>query len=242
MKNTELRKNTVICNYAMQFSMMWGFGAAKKPQLQGWSMEERNELMVQWAEEFLHSRETNDARFFCQKLDRLLRSYKLFVDMDGCLCEWRAAAEYEDLFKKGYFATLKPNANVLRAIEKIIHNDEAEVYILSAYLPQSRFALQEKNLWVDRYLPEIDDKHRIFCPVSQDKVTAAQRRTGGFGKTHVLLDDYSQNLHHWEENGGVAVKVMNGVNGTKGSWRGRKITTYMSPEEISERLLRASGQ
>ena len=240
MRKTNERA-TIVANYAMQFAMYWGYAASKnKPQLEGWDMEERNNLLLSWADEFIHSRETSDARFFIKKLDKLLKSFKLFIDMDGCLCEWRQAAQQEDLFKKGYFQSLQPNQNILRAVERIIHEDEAEVFILSAYLPQSRYALQEKNVWLDRYLPEVDDRHRIFCPVHQNKVTAAKRRTGGFGRDHVLLDDFSDNLHSWEASGGVGIKVMNGLNGTKGSWRGRKVTTYMDPNEIKDRLLRAA--
>ena len=60
--------------------------------------------------------------------------------------------------------------NVVAAVKEIVTNHpEIEVNILSAYLTDSQYALQEKNEWLDRYLPEIDQTHRIFVPCGSDK-------------------------------------------------------------------------
>ena len=79
---------------------------------------------------------------------------RLFVDMDGTLAEFKTVDTLETLYEKDYFINLKPNENVLGAIKQLIADNDIDVYILSAYLTDSRYALEEKNAWLDKYLPE----------------------------------------------------------------------------------------
>ena len=82
--------------------------------------------------------------------------YRLFVDMDGTVVEWKAAEEFEDLYEKGYFASLQPYQNVVDAIRLIFQRTTiVEIYTLSAVLPDSPYSIPEKMEWLDRHMPFI---------------------------------------------------------------------------------------
>ena len=94
---------------------------------------------------------------------------RLFVDMDGTLAKFQVLDTLEPLFEKGYFENLKPQQNVVEAVKNICASGKVDVYILSSYLKESEYALAEKHEWLDKYLPEIDHKHRVFCVCGQEK-------------------------------------------------------------------------
>ncbi len=151
---------------------------------------------------------------------------RIFVDMDGVLAKFNHVQSEEELYEKGYFANLKPLPTVVDGMKRYIkENPDKEIYILSAYLTESPYALQEKNEWLDRYLPEISSDHRIFCPCGKSK---ADYIIGGIQKTDILIDDYTKNLTQWKEQGGIGVKLLNGINHTRGTWQGYSID-YREP-------------
>lgn len=128
---------------------------------------------------------------------------RLFVDMDGVLAEFRSAASYSDLFEEGYFASLRPQENLVKAVKSLCEHSDVEVYVSSSYLEECN-ALQEKNDWIDRYIGEIDPAHRIFIPCGKSKADAIP----GFNpKTDILLDDYGVNCSDWANHGGRYIKV-----------------------------------
>ncbi|WRS29019.1 hypothetical protein U6B65_14775 (plasmid) [Oscillospiraceae bacterium MB08-C2-2] len=142
---------------------------------------------------------------------------RLFVDMDGTLAEFKRVDRLESLYEYGYFANLQPMENVVQAIQEIIYSSpEIEVFILSAYLSDSPHALIEKNQWLDQLLPEIDAAHRVFLPCGSDK---REFVPGGIRPTDCLLDDYTYNLSGWEPPA-KGIKLLNGINHTKGTWQG----------------------
>lgn len=159
---------------------------------------------------------------------------RLYVDMDGTLAEFRPVNRLETLYEQGYFAYLKPHPNVVGAIRQIVReHPEVEVNVLSAYLSDSNYALQEKNLWLDRYLPEIRAEHRIFLPCGTDK---KQYIPGGIRSTDVLLDDYTMNLSQWEPPA-RGLKLLNGINHTKKAWQGDRIRFDRKPAELAENIM-----
>lgn len=154
--------------------------------------------------------------------------------MDGTLAEFKLTDEIETLYEKGYFAELKPQENVVGGIKAFItEHSDVEVYVLSSVLSDSSYALSEKNEWLDKYIPEIDEAHRIFVPCGEDKAAYV---TGGISGNDILLDDYSANLHAWENQGGFAIKLMNGINGNKGTWRGERISYQNTAESFKNGL------
>ena len=161
-----------------------------------------------------------------------MEKYRLFVDMDGTLAEFKKTDVLEQLYEKGYFRNLAPLAAIVEAVRNLAGRPEIEVFILSAVLSDSRYALEEKNRWLDEYVPEIDTAHRIFLPCGTKKKLFVP---GGAGDRDFLLDDYSKNLREWGDLR-TAIKVYNGINGTNGTWRGSSISIYQPPHMIEERI------
>ncbi len=145
-------------------------------------------------------------------------SNRIFIDMDGVLAKFNHVASEEQLYEQRYFANLEPMPTVIDGIKQYIaENPDCQVYILSAYLKDSPYALQEKNQWLDKYLPEIDAAYRIFCPCGESK---SQYIEHGIKNTDILIDDYTKNLLDWKAQGGIGVKLLNGINHTRGTWKG----------------------
>lgn len=160
---------------------------------------------------------------------------RFFVDMDGTLAVFTPVDTVETLYEKGYYAELKPHANVIEGVKQFIQTEsDTEVYVLSAVLEDSPYALIEKNEWLDRHLPEVNQEHRIFLPCGKDK---SEYVPGGISAADTLLDDYSTNLHQWQAAGGCAIKLMNGINGTRGSWMGQRIAYDIMPEQFCHDLM-----
>ena len=152
----------------------------------------------------------------------------IYIDMDGVLAEWNADATIEDTKKRGYFSKRKPEPSIVDLI-KALKKLEAHVCILSAVY-QNGYAAVEKSEWLDAIVG--DDVDRIFVPYGEDK---SDYISGGKG--NILIDDFSENLRAWEQSVNVGVKFYNGINGTKGSWKGRFIRKGMSIGEMIAALV-----
>lgn len=158
---------------------------------------------------------------------------RIFFDMDGTLAVFRKLATFEKLLEPGYFKYLPPIRNVVDAAKELTKRDDVEVFILSSYLTESRTALQEKKAWLDRYLPEIDEAHRIFVPCGEVKVEYVPNPAAA----DVLVDDYYINLQAWY---GTPVKLFNGVNGTSSrGWNGASAHYQSTPAEIADTIRNA---
>lgn len=159
---------------------------------------------------------------------------RLFVDMDGTLAEFRNVNTLELLYEKGYFLSLKPQMNVVNAIRRIkMLYPEIEVYILSSVLSDSKYALDEKNMWIDMYLPEINEQHRLFPACGTDKKEVVKDNVS---ENDYLLDDYSVNLHQWQPPA-RGIKLLNGINGNNGTWKSDSVIFSDEPEKIANRIV-----
>lgn len=155
----------------------------------------------------------------------------LFVDMDGTLAEFRKISKIEELYEEGYFLNLAPLPGVVQAVKEIIAHGQVKVYILSSVLSDSKYALDEKNRWLDRYLPEIPIEDRFFPTCGDSKI---EFFNGYIGKDHYLLDDYSKNLHDWDPPG-HGIKLSNGINGRFGTWKSHCVS-HECPDLANEIL------
>lgn len=154
---------------------------------------------------------------------------RLFIDMDGTLATFNQIDKIESLYEEGYFYNLKPYENVIKAVKDIIkENKEIDVYILSAYLSDSDYALKEKNAWLDKYLPEITKKKRLFLPCGENKKNYIPN---GVTNNDYLLDDYTKNLFDFDPPG-IGIKLLNNINHTKGTWLSNKIRFDRTGEDI----------
>lgn len=107
-----------------------------------------------------------------------------------------------------------------------------------------------KNAWLDKYLPNIDNEHRLFVEnPSTDKslcVPGSYLYKDDNGKYHnkisendILIDDYNKNLFEWQKAGGTSVKAKNNINhkGLHGElWKGNLIDITDTAESIVERM------
>lgn len=141
---------------------------------------------------------------------------RIFIDMDGTLAEWKNIKSNEELYQKGYYETLKPNKYILQEIKKLIEEGR-DIFILSSFLSDSNYALNEKNNWLDKYLPELPKDRRIFVPYGESKYKYIPNKITAFD---YLIDDYTKNLLEWRSVGGTGVKFLNGINHLKGIWEG----------------------
>jgi 5'(3')-deoxyribonucleotidase len=153
--------------------------------------------------------------------------------MDGTIAVFKPVDRIETLYERGYFANLEPIKNVLQAIKLLIsEHPEIEVCILSAYLADSKYAFSEKNEWLDKYLPEIEDGNRFFSPCGFDKKDFIP---GGIRINDVLLDDYTKNLESWQPPG-RGIKLLNGINHTKGTWKHDLVSFDKIPELLMNNI------
>ena len=104
-------------------------------------------------------------------------SVHLFVDMDGTLVTWKQAACFEELLQENYFRDLPPYKEVVDAINWLNSTyPEIDVHILSAYMPENPYSINEKNEWLDTYLPAIPKENRIFVPCGISKRKLQQKQ------------------------------------------------------------------
>lgn len=164
----------------------------------------------------------------------------LFLDMDGTLAKFYANPNYmEKMFEPNYFATLKPYAIVDTIKEIIKEMPIVKVMVLSACV-DTDYCEEEKQIWLDHYLPEIPQENRAFCKVGEDKTDLA-RLLVGKDDINILLDDYSVNLEQWKAQGWVAIKFVNGMNDKKGNEYTLKVKSGKQLKELITKIILKGG-
>jgi 5'(3')-deoxyribonucleotidase len=164
----------------------------------------------------------------------------LFLDMDGTLAKFYANPNYmEKMFEPNYFATLKPYAIVDTIKEIIKEMPIVKVMVLSACV-DTEYCEEEKQIWLDHYLPEIPQENRAFCKVGEDKTDLA-RLLVGKDDINILLDDYSVNLEQWQAQGWVAIKYVNGINDKQGKDYKLKVKSGKQLKELITKIILKGG-
>jgi 5'(3')-deoxyribonucleotidase len=164
----------------------------------------------------------------------------LFLDMDGTLAKFYANPNYmEKMFEPNYFATLKPYAIVDTIKEIIKEMPIIKVMVLSACV-DTEYCEEEKQIWLDHYLPEIPQENRAFCKVGEDKTDLA-RLLVGKDDINILLDDYSVNLEQWQAQGWVAIKYVNGINDKQGKDYPLKVKSGKQLKELLTKIILKGG-
>lgn len=162
---------------------------------------------------------------------------RFFFDMDGVLAEFNFDLPSLDaLYEKDYFLKRPPQQNIVDAARQMIAAGD-EVFILSAVLKDSEYALFEKHDWLDEHLPEANCKHRIFTICGEDKISYVPHFNP---KTDILVDDFGENCLVWRRAGGTFVKVSR--NEEDGAYESEKHTHVIHPAMPAEDIVKAIRQ
>ena len=150
------------------------------------------------------------------------------VDMDGVIAEWSTGGAREVLVK-GFF---KKRPEVKKAVElvKLLNDNGYHVVILSSVYPEGT-AAEEKLFWLKK--KGLGAIRPVFVPYGENKADYIHCS----GK-RILIDDYSQNLHKWDETGGIGIKFMNEFNGNNGTWKKERLETELSPYEMYKKVIK----
>ncbi len=180
-------------------------------------------------------------------MNRITNQVKLFVDMDGVLAKWNSNASLEETYMPGYFLAREPEQKLIDCI-KLYKKVFGDVCILSATYGKRQQL--EKLIWLRIHFKEFNilepgfnsclrnDIEVAFCPYGVSKKAYLEANYPNLlCDTNVLLDDFSKNLREWEwqTNPGTSfygVKFLNGINGTKGTWQGAKLSGAMSMSDL----------
>ena len=112
---------------------------------------------------------------------------KLFVDMDGCIADYEVnnAKEYD---KK------RPLLTNIKLLEQLSDKENIEIYILS--ITRYNPGFEEKNTWLDEYVPFIDKDHRVIISREANNMTKSPVLKANYLKqykdskdTIILIDD-----------------------------------------------------
>lgn len=148
---------------------------------------------------------------------------RVFFDMDGTLAKWGTISSEKDLYKQGYFLNRVPEEWLISEL-RLLHLCGVEEFIVTNYLKNSSYAYEEKVEWIKRHIPEIRKEHCIYVPYGENKAQYVMKSENiQLQYDDILIDDHSPVLFAWERAGGTAIKHMNGINGTNGTWKGRKV-------------------
>lgn len=146
--------------------------------------------------------------------------------MDGVLAVWENCS-IEETFKPGFFRSREPMHNVVGAVKSFLKNDNFDVYVLSSTYTDNHSAA-EKAEW-NAMFTSIPKENQIYIPYGKDKCEGLNITV-----SDILIDDFTENLRKWP---GTAIKLYNGINGTKGSWNGFSCHSNMTPELLYLQIL-----
>ncbi len=167
---------------------------------------------------------------------------RYFIDMDGTLAQFHADEHcLERMTEPGFFENLPPYEKAIAKLKDYMKaHPESEFYVLSGLTADAPDCREQKNRWLDKYFPEIDQAHRIYTENGDDKSLYIP---GGVHAKDILIDDYNKNLEDWQAAGGQSVKFVNHVNdrGLRGKlWEGERIR-YDQTGDIPKTLGRLSA-
>ncbi len=152
----------------------------------------------------------------------------IYFDMDGTLVVWDYSAHIDTVMSPGYFSSLQPITNMVEAVQHLMSMG-CHVRILSKVILGTT-AVEDKNAWLNRHLPDIADDDRHFVPYTATKSSGINPML----PFSVLVDDSTHfGLEGWT---GVGIKVDNGINNSRRSWDGYTVSTQSKPLIIANTI------
>lgn len=163
-----------------------------------------------------------------------MRKLKVLVDSDGVIAKWQTVP-YEEVLKPGYFRRVPPMWEMLATVRRLTEQKQLEIYIVSC--SPNKETTEDKQWWWDAFLPEVPKENRIVVPFGKNK--CEYLRELGIRQGDVALDDFTPNLYNYRAAFPqlTPIKVMNGINGTKGRWVGARVSAFESPQINAKRII-----
>ena len=168
------------------------------------------------------------------------RAPRIFFDMDGVLNVWEANTHMDIVTAPGYMRTRKPIDSMVKA-SKLLSKAGFEVWIASAVLPY-KHSIPDKKFWIRQHCPWFTEDRQVFIPYGTDKAKSLRNLVD---HGDVFLDDYTANLRDLQSAFGKqmeCVKVLNGINDTNHSWKGKRISIYSNAQHIAESIAEMSAR
>ena len=155
------------------------------------------------------------------------KNNRYYFDMDGVLAVWDTTSTKADTHEVGYFLEREQDEYIKEIILSLIEASE-DVTMLTAVYTDGK-AAEEKRTWLDQM--GLAHVPMIAVPYGSPKHLFIDADPN---VNHILIDDYTVNLKEWVVRGKnfVAVKFLNGINGTKGTWFGPVFSRAMSAEAV----------
>lgn len=163
------------------------------------------------------------------------RKPRIFFDMDGVLNVWELGTHIDVVTAPGYMKQRKPIESIVEA-SRMLYLCGYECWIASAVLPYD-YSIPDKNYWIEKNCPWFSQSRRIYIPYGSNK---ANKMQGKVMPGDVFLDDYTQNLLDLRKAFSTnleCIKVLNGINDSKHTWDGKRISIYSEPVEIAESII-----
>lgn len=156
---------------------------------------------------------------------------RVFFDMDGVMAEYEKYVSIDDFSTPGYFRNRPPVMPIIKAMKYLVDNasDEIEIGIDSKAM-NNAYSKIEKMEWLNEFCSFIKKENIYFADEEKDK-SAVLNETY---KSDILIDDYTPNLEKWH---GIGIKFLNGINNTKGTWKGYVVSGKSSPIIIAMTIL-----
>ena len=159
---------------------------------------------------------------------------KVIFDIDGTLAQFLMVGP--DVWSaEGYAESLPVIENMVGAAKILAKH--ARIYSASAAIDKP-WSIPNKGSWLDREVPEITKENRVYTKYGEDK-SAIIRDAIDIEPGDVFIDDYTPNLIDMQKAFPqlTCVKVLNGINDTRKTWKGPRISADSSPEAIAMQIL-----
>ena len=183
-----------------------------------------------------------DRPFFAYKnscktaeMERKMDRFNIMTDGDGTLVVFDKTKGLDEISAPGYYRGLPILGNISKALEYC--SEYSDIYLVSAVMPYPH-VIPDKDYCYENIVPFIRSDRRVYTEYGRPKAEQIDGRINIL-PGDVFLDDYTPNLiemssAHPEI---TCIKVMNGINGTKGTWDGPRLYAFSSIKSIANTII-----
>jgi hypothetical protein len=145
------------------------------------------------------------------KINEVKQKYKIFIDLDGVLCDFEKKVQEifgkdpKEIPLKNMWRRLAQEKNFYGELDWMPGGKEIWNYVrkynpeVLTGVPMGNWAPDQKKYWCAKNLGHDVVVHTVFA---RDKKNFAE-------PNHILIDDTESNTHKWTEAGGIAIHYKN---------------------------------